>query len=129
MTANVEGFANVALSKASSALHSVGNFSVEFASKAKDVTLLALSKIGEYLYFFGVEFAKFSKVAFNYGVIFGKFAGEKALQGGQIAWAHTYQAALLTKSLVLAYPQLFCGMGIGLGLGAIAVFGTYYLVK
>lgn len=128
MTTRV-GYADGALTKASNALSSVKTGVVNFAVKAKEITLLALSKIGEWLSIAGKTIASYSTTAFNNVVVFGKYVGAKAALGGQYVINHAANAASLTKGFVMSHPQVFSTLGIATGVGALAVCATIFLVK
>lgn len=128
-TSSVNRYADGALTKASNALNSVKTGVVNFAVKAKEITLLALSKIGELLSILGKTVASYSKIAFNNVVVFGKYVGGKVAIGGHYVINHAASAASLTKGFVMSHPQVFSTLGIATGIGALAVCATYYLVK
>ena len=129
MASNITKFGNTTLSAISEAGKTTGKYALQVGLKVKEITLLALSKIGEFLSISAKAIGSYSKVAYHYSAIALHHASEYIVAGASFAAAQTAKAALLAKGLLATYPQYFAGLSSGVALALAAVALTVFLTK
>ena len=129
MASEITNFGSKTLSAISEAGKTTGKYALQVGLKVKEITLLALSKIGEFLSISAKAIGSYSKVAYHYSGVALHHASEYLAAGASFAATQTAKAALLAKGLLATYPQYFAGLGSGIAVALAAVAVTVFLTK